>query len=164
MAFNRALAFETERRDLPLATVQRGVRAVLRSRQHGFYLVATLGREVVGQLMVTFEWSDWRNGCFWWLQSVYVAPAHRRCGVFRALFAELQRRARKRPDVCGLRLYVEHRNRRAAATYRQLGLKKTGYEVMEIDDVLGHEHAPGGSNDRRPPTSHRRKRRASRGT
>lgn len=135
-SFNCALALETEGRSLEPARALRGVLAALRSRQKAFYLVAELEGAVAGQLMVTYEWSDWRNATFWWLQSVYVHPDHRRRGIFRALFEHLAAEARRRRDVCGLRLYVERDNRRAAKVYRRLGLEKPGYEVMEIDYVL----------------------------
>jgi ribosomal protein S18 acetylase RimI-like enzyme len=95
--------------------------------------VAELDGRVVGQLMVTYEWSDWRNGAFWWIQSVYVLPEARRCGAFSALYSHVERLAKATPGVCGLRLYVELANERAQATYRRCGMTDAGYRVMEAD-------------------------------
>jgi len=129
--FNRRLAWETEHKRLDAAVLDRGVARMLSDPARGFYLLAEFGGEVVGQLMATFEWSDWRDGWFWWVQSVFVREDHRRAGVFRALYAELVRRARAAGDVVGMRLYVEEQNARAQATYEQMGLKKAGYLVRE---------------------------------
>lgn len=129
--FNRRMAMETEGRRLDPAVLARGVRAVLRNPHLGFYLVAEVEGRVAGCLMVTAEWSDWRNAAFWWVQSVYVAPEFRRRGVFRALYAEVKRRARKSPRVCGCRLYVERDNAAARATYGRLGLRETRYRMFE---------------------------------
>ena len=90
-------------------------------------------RTITGQLMLTYEWSDWRNGNFWWIQSVYVAEAFRGNGIFRALFRHVQALARARPDVCGLRLYMDAHNNRARQAYERLGLKLTNYELFEMD-------------------------------
>jgi GNAT superfamily N-acetyltransferase len=106
---------------------------VLDDPAHGRYFVAEAGGRPVGQLMITYEWSDWRNGRFWWIQSVYVLPDARRGGVFRALFRHLEDMARDDPGVCGIRLYVERDNLRAQATYRHCGLADAGYAVMEVD-------------------------------
>ena len=130
VAFNRAMALETEGLRLAPATLRRGVRAVLRDPARGFYLVAEREDRVVGQLMVIREWSDWRNGDWFWLQSVYVEPGARRQGVFRALHAEAARRA-ARGGACGLRLYVERRNVRAQRTYRAFGMRETHYKLFE---------------------------------
>jgi ribosomal protein S18 acetylase RimI-like enzyme len=129
--FNRLLAWETEHKRLDPETLARGVARILADPARGFYLVAEIGGEVVGQLMATFEWSDWRDGWFWWVQSVYVRDGQRRNGVFRALYGDLVKRARDSGDVIGLRLYVEKDNARAQATYEQLGLKEAGYLVHE---------------------------------
>jgi ribosomal protein S18 acetylase RimI-like enzyme len=97
----------------------------------GFYLVAEMQGEVVGCLMVTTEWSDWRNGRFWWIQSVYVPAAWRRRGVFRALYGHVTSAAAREPDVCGVRLYVERENAVAQSTYRSLGMSETDYLLFE---------------------------------
>ncbi len=129
--FNCRLARETESLTLDPVTVLEGVRAVLRADRRGRYLVAELDRQVVGQVMVTWEWSDWRNGNFYWVQSVYVHPSYRRRGVFTSLWNELERLVASDPEAIGLRLYVEHENTVAKAVYGQLGLTATGYEVLE---------------------------------
>lgn len=130
--FNRRMAWETEHKQLDSRVVDRGVARVFDDRAKGFYLVADDAGEVVGQLMVTYEWSDWRDGWIWWVQSVYVRDDHRRQGVFRSLHAEIVRQARVAGDVVGIRLYVERDNARAQATYRQLGMCDAGYLVMEM--------------------------------
>ncbi|MDB5913782.1 MAG: hypothetical protein JWP22_2457 [Ramlibacter sp.] len=129
--FNAAMAWETEGKRLLPQVVGAGVRRLLAEPGLGFYLVAEAGSEVVACLMVTTEWSDWRNGRFWWIQSVYVAPGWRRRGVFRALYAHVGEAAAAAPDVCGFRLYVEHDNVAAQATYERLGMSRTDYLLLE---------------------------------
>jgi ribosomal protein S18 acetylase RimI-like enzyme len=131
--FNTRLAWETEKLKLDAPTIRRGVRAVLNDAAKGTYLVAEMEGAVVGQLLITYEWSDWRNGNFWWIQSVYVAAAHRQSGVFRRLFEHVEQLAQSRRDACGLRLYVEKNNQRAQLTYAKLGMTKTHYEMFETD-------------------------------
>jgi ribosomal protein S18 acetylase RimI-like enzyme len=138
-ANHRAMALETEGRALDEATTLRGTRAVLEDASKGFYLIAERGGERVGQLLVTFEWSDWRDGVFWWIQSVYVHPNARRTGVYRALHDDVMEKARAQKDVCGVRLYVEKQNERAQATYRAMGMERAHYDIYEIDFVLGSE-------------------------
>jgi ribosomal protein S18 acetylase RimI-like enzyme len=130
--FNQRMARETEHKTLDPAVLGRGVARVFADPARGFYLVAEAGGEVVGQLMVTYEWSDWRDGWFWWVQSVYVREDRRRHGVFRDLYAELLRQARSAGDVVGVRLYVEKDNTRAQATYQHLGMGDAGYLVWEV--------------------------------
>lgn len=131
VAFNCDLALESEGKVLNREHVEPGVQALLIDPRKGRYLLALVEGRIVGQLMHTFEWSDWRNGDIWWLQSVYVHPDFRRHGVFRALFEHLKTQALADPGVVGLRLYVEEQNTRAHETYRQLGLDEGGYFVME---------------------------------
>jgi GNAT superfamily N-acetyltransferase len=131
--FNSRLAWETEKLKLDAKTILCGVRAVLKDAGKGTYFIAEHKGAVVGQLLITCEWSDWRNGNFWWIQSVYVAAEHRQSGVFRALFAHVQKLALSKRNVCGLRLYVEANNSRAQCTYVKLGMAKTHYEVFETD-------------------------------
>lgn len=133
--YNRSLAVETEGRQLDPQRIGPGVLALLSDPGKGVYWVATEGDRVVGQLMLTYEWSDWRNGTFWWIQSVYVAPDRRRQGVFRALYQHVVELARNEAGVCGLRLYMEHSNATASQTYHQLGFRRAGYEVFEVDFV-----------------------------
>ena len=129
--FNSRLAMETEGKKLDGPTISAGVQTLLANPQHGRYFVACVGDRIVGQLMHTREWSDWRNGEIWWLQSVYVNAEHRRAGVFRALFRHLERLAESTPNVIGLRLYAEEHNSKAFEAYRSLGLAHAGYVVME---------------------------------
>ncbi|GLQ90799.1 GNAT family N-acetyltransferase [Dyella flagellata] len=128
--WNVAMAWETEQKQLNLEVLTRGVAAVLDEPKRGFYLVAELDGQAVGCLLVTYEWSDWRNGDFWWFQSVYVAPEARRAGVFRAMYADVARRA-KEAGAVGLRLYVETENARAQRTYRELGMEQCHYFMYE---------------------------------
>ena len=131
--FNAAMALETERKTLDPRILSAGVAAVLAEPRRGFYLVAEAERDVVGCLMITYEWSDWRNGDWWWFQSVYVRPEDRRRGVFRLLYAEVERRARATPRVIGLRLYVERDNASAQRTYASLGMSETHYRLFECE-------------------------------
>jgi ribosomal protein S18 acetylase RimI-like enzyme len=128
--FNQAMALETENKTLNPAIVQAGVLAVLNEPRRGFYLVAERAGELIGGLMITYEWSDWRNADFWWIQSVYVRPAARRQGVYAALYREIERQARA-AGACGLRLYVENDNQAAISTYSRLGMVDACYRVME---------------------------------
>jgi len=129
--FNRKLAEETEPHGLDRETVEAGVKAVLADERKGRYFVAVLDDRIVGQLMLTWEWSDWRNGEVWWLQSVYVDADFRRQGVFSALYNHLAALAGADPAVVGLRLYVENENGQAQSTYLKRGFQSAGYLVME---------------------------------
>jgi len=129
--FNSRIAWETEHKRLDPEVVARGVSRVFGDAAKGFYLVAESSEGVVGQLMITFEWSDWRDGWFWWIQSVYVREDHRRSGVFRSLYESVIQCA-KSEQVVGLRLYVERDNTRAQKTYEQLGMCDAGYLIQEI--------------------------------
>ncbi len=130
--FNLRLALETEQLRLDPALVQAGVTALLADLAKGVYYVAECGGKVVGQVMLTYEWSDWRNGNLWWLQSVYVEEAHRQQGVFRALFKFVESAARRQRDVRGLRLYMHGENTRARCSYEKLGMHHTPYEVFDM--------------------------------
>jgi ribosomal protein S18 acetylase RimI-like enzyme len=129
--FNRLLAHESEGKELDGTLLEPGVRAALVDTHKGRYFLAERDGQIVGQLGITYEWSDWRNGWFWWIQSVYVIAAARRQGVFRALFHHVESAARADTGVVGLRLYVERDNQAAHETYRGLGLEWTSYRVME---------------------------------
>ncbi len=130
--FNCRLAKETEDLDLDAALIQPGVQAGLGDQAKALYFVAENdAQEIVGQIMVTFEWSDWRNGWFYWIQSVYVRHDSRRQGVFRALFEHVEQRATNDSDVIGLRLYVDDTNAPAQETYYNLGMKRSTYFVLE---------------------------------
>ena len=130
--FNLAMAAETEGRTLDRDRLAAGVERVLADPALGFYLVAELAGRTAACLLVTYEWSDWRNGCFWWIQSVYVEPGMRKRGLFTALYREVVRRAREE-GACGVRLYVEADNRAARLVYGRLGLAETGYRLLEVD-------------------------------
>ena len=129
--FNVAMARETEGKELLPEVIGAGVRSLLDQPASGFYLLAENDSQVVGSLLVTKEWSDWRNGDFWWIQSVYVHPDFRRRGVYKNLYRHVQALAAQDPRVCGFRLYVERENARAQTTYRTLGMKETRYLVFE---------------------------------
>lgn len=129
--YNLRLAQESEGIELDRGRVERGVKRLLDDPGRGIYYLAEFDGRVVGQLMLTREWSDWRDGEFWWIQSVYVDAEFRRRGVFAALYAHVAARAAADPDACGLRLYVEHDNTAAQATYRRQGMDFTGYRVMQ---------------------------------
>lgn len=128
--FNAAMALETEGKNLLPEVIGAGVRGLLNNPVAGFYVLAETER-VVAALMITKEWSDWRNGSFWWIQSVYVRPEARRQGVYRRLYRHVQEMAAKDPQVCGFRLYVERENSAAQAAYAALGMKETRYLVFE---------------------------------
>jgi GNAT superfamily N-acetyltransferase len=129
--FNRRLAEETEGKTLDPAVLAAGVAAGLADPARAWYFLAEEEGALLGQLMITFEWSDWRNGWFWWIQSVYVRAAARRRGVFRHLYQHVAKLARQNPGVIGLRLYVERHNEAAQQTYAQLGMEPAGYLVFE---------------------------------
>lgn len=140
VSFSLAMAQETEGRQLDKARLRQGTQAIFDEPARGFYLVAEAKSQpkptIVGQLMVTFEWSDWRNATFWWIQSVYVRPDWRRQGVYRAMHQHVLREAKERTDVCGIRLYVERENHGAQQAYHRMGLSPSAYQVFEEDFVL----------------------------
>lgn len=140
VGFSAAMARETEGRELDLDLLRQGTQAVFDDPGRGFYLVAEAGRTsgttIVGQLLITFEWSDWRSANFWWIQSVYVAPEWRRQGVYRRLHQTVLQEARRHPQVCGVRLYVERGNAVAQTVYDRVGLTRSVYQVFEEDFVL----------------------------
>ncbi len=128
---NMAMAWEIEQTRLSEDTLTRGVQAVLDNPEHGFYVVAESNGQVAGCLMITFEWSDWRCGQFWWIQSLYIRPPLRRQGVFRKLHEFVKTEALRRPNVCGIRLYVEHSNHVAQRVYEQIGMRPLLYRMYE---------------------------------
>ena len=130
-AFNQAIARETENIELRHEVISAGVAAILENPALGFYTVAEHGGKVVGSLMVTTEWSDWRNGVFWWVQSVYVSANMRRRGIYRRLYNHVKKLADSAPNVCGFRLYVEQDNTVAQSTYQSMGMNKTAYRIFE---------------------------------
>lgn len=129
--FNRQMALETEDKDLDPGTITPGVKAVLEDDNKGFYLIAEIGGQAAGSLMITYEWSDWRNGYFWWIQSVYVTKKHRRKGVYTALHKKVRDLANQNDYVIGFRLYVEKNNKAAQKTYEKIGMNPTYYKMYE---------------------------------
>ena len=132
--FNRAMARETEAKELDSKVLTAGIENLLKNKQHGFYVVAQQTRgaqcEVIGSLMVTYEWSDWRNGLFWCIQSVYIKPEFRRRGIYSRLY-EFVKETASAQGVCGFRLYVEKENRIAQETYEKLGMAESHYVMYE---------------------------------
>ena len=129
--FNQAMALETEGKTLDARILQSGVEAVFRDEKKGFYVVAEQDGRIVGGLMVTFEWSDWRDAWFWWIQSVYILPEYRGRGIYGRLYEFVKTAARDREGVCGFRLYVEKENVRAQKVYEKLGMEETHYLMYE---------------------------------
>jgi len=131
IGFNEAMAFETEGKKLPTEKLRKGVEAVFADPQKGFYLIAEENGRALGGLMVTFEWSDWRNGWFWWIQSVYVMPDARGRRIYSQLYEYVKRSAAEAGNVCGFRLYVEKENGHAQQVYQKLGMDETYYLMYE---------------------------------
>ena len=129
--FQIAMARETEDLELDRDICTEGVAAVFADSRHGFYLVAELDGKVVASTMITYEWSDWRNGVVWWIQSVYVTPEARGQGVYKGLYAYVQELANADDNVRGIRLYVDKRNARAQQVYAKLGMNGEHYQVFE---------------------------------
>ncbi len=128
---NLAMAAETEDVGLHEDTLRRGIHYLLANPGEGIYLLAEQDDERVGTLMVTFEWSDWRNGRFWWIQSVYVPAACRRRGIYRTLHEAVRVLAQQDIQACGIRLYVERDNEVAQRTYQNIGMHETHYRLYE---------------------------------
>ncbi len=131
--FNAAMALESEGITLDMPTLRAGVDAALADAGKAFYLLAEVAGRPVGQLMVTTEWSDWRNGWIWWIQSVYVVPERRRQGVYRRLYGRLSEMADARGDIRGMRLYVMRENWRAKRTYEAMGMRHSEYDLYETE-------------------------------
>lgn len=129
--FNQLMALETENKELDGDILSKGVNRLIADPSKGFYLVAEQNNQVVGSLMVTTEWSDWRNGVFWWVQSVYISPDFRRQGIYSKLYEQVKDLAEKQGDVCGFRLYVEKDNSIAQQTYESLGMHSSHYLMYE---------------------------------
>ena len=130
------MALETEGKVLDESLLRDGITAIFDSTQKGFYIVAEVGSVVVGSLLITYEWSDWRNATFWWIQSVFVDANWRRKGVYRSMYDYVVNVAKSRKDICGIRLYVERTNTIAQETYKDLGMTHSHYDLYETDIVL----------------------------
>ena len=133
VTFNYLMAKETETILLDKNIVKLGVKSVITDPSKAQYWIAENNNEIIGQLMITYEWSDWRNGDMWWISSVYVTENFRRRGVFSALYKHIEHMAKENPGCCGIRLYIEKHNERAQKTYLSLGMNDAGYDVMEVD-------------------------------
>jgi len=131
VGFNQAMALETEGKNLESPVLTPGVAAVFEDVNKGFYLVAEDDGSVVGGLLITYEWSDWRNKWFWWIQSVYILPAFRGRSIYRGMYAFVKQLAEERGGVCGFRLYVEKENVHAQKVYEQLGMHESHYLAYE---------------------------------
>lgn len=143
--YNSRMAEETEGKSLDSALIDAGVAALLADASKGRYWLAEAEGQIIGQIMVTYEWSDWRNGNIWWIQSVYIHPDWRRNGVFSGLYRHVESLATTSPQVVGLRLYVEDNNKRAQQTYEALGMIKPNYLVMESMLDKKEQHKGGDS-------------------
>ena len=135
IAFNHGIAIEKEGVALSGEVLRQGLHGLLSQERYGFYSVAEIDGQVVGSLMITYEWSDWRNGVIWWIQSVYVRAENRRQGVYTALYENARKSARESGDVAAIRLYVEKDNDVAQQTYSKLGMKETYYRIFETASV-----------------------------
>jgi len=129
--FNQAMALETEGKHLDAATLKNGVEAVFQDEKKGFYVVAEADDRIIGGLMVTFEWSDWRNAWFWWIQSVYIVPAARGQKLYSRLYDFVKSKAAENGNVCGYRLYVENDNVHALRVYEKVGMEASHYLMYE---------------------------------
>ena len=129
--FNTEMAFETESIYLDQADLRLGIAAVLSDSNLGFYLISELEGVLIGQILITKEWSDWRNGWFWWIQSVFVEPNRRRMGVYSAMYKKIVDMADREGNVCGLRLYVDRDNLSAKQVYSHLGMSQSHYDLYE---------------------------------
>ncbi len=130
---NVEMAKETEGKALDFQTVLLGVKAIIKDPHKGFFLVAEDAGTIAGQMMVTNEWSDWRNKYFYWIQSVYVSRDSRKKGVFSSLYYHLKELASAKKNVAGLRLYVDETNETAQQVYQQIGMDKSGYVMYEVE-------------------------------
>jgi len=133
--FNYNLAKETEDKELNIETLTKGVEAILSDESKGQYYVYTINDKVVGQIMYTYEWSDWRNGMFLWVQSVYVDSEHRRKGIFKELYNHVKKICDDSEGIIGIRLYVEKENFNAKATYKSLGMQECNYHMYEYEQI-----------------------------
>ena len=131
VGFNQAMALETEAKQLEASVLTPGVAAVFEDENKGFYVVAQIDATVVGGLLITFEWSDWRNKWFWWIQSVYILPEYRGRSIYSRMYEFVKTLSEERGDVCGFRLYVERENERAQRVYEKLGMNQSHYLAYE---------------------------------
>ncbi len=131
--FNKEMALETENLSLDSSILKKGVRSIFNNPQNGFYIVAEINGSVRGCLMITYEWSDWRNGLFWWIQSVYVQKGFRQQGMFKLMYTFIKTLVDKNNEIVGIRLYVDKNNKQAQDVYSKLGMEKLNYELFEYN-------------------------------
>ncbi len=131
--FNKEMALETENLSLDSSILKKGVRSIFNNPQNGFYIVAEINGSVRGCLMITYEWSDWRNGLFWWIQSVYVQKGFRQQGMFKLMYTFIKTLVDKNNEIVGIRLYVDKNNKQAQDVYSKLGMEKLTYELFEYN-------------------------------
>lgn len=129
--FNQAMALETEGIILADHPLTLGVKTLLQAQDKGFYLVAEKDNVIIGSLMVTFEWSDWRAKNYFWIQSVYVRPENRKQGIYTKLYQSVKTLAIKEGGAASFRLYVEKENKQAQKTYQILGMQESNYLMYE---------------------------------
>ncbi len=129
--FNQAMALETEGKHLDAQILTSGVESVFHDERKGFYVVAEESGKIIGGLMITFEWSDWRDSWFWWIQSVYILPAGRGKKIYSRLYDFVKEKARESKEVCGIRLYVEKENTHAQKVYEKVGMEESHYLMYE---------------------------------
>ncbi len=131
IAFNQAMALETENISLDASVLKAGVENLFRNSEHGFYVVCELEGKVRACLMITYEWSDWRNGLFWWVQSVFVHKDNRQQGLYKLMYEFVKTQVDQSKDMVGLRLYVDKDNKKAQKVYSKLGMHKSNYQLFE---------------------------------
>lgn len=129
--FNVAMAYETEGKKIESSELLAGVKGLMSKPEYGFYIVAKHNLETVACMMITYEWTDWRNGLFWWIQSVYVKPKYRKQGVYRLMHKYVRELSQLEEDVVGIRLYVEKENENAIKVYKRMGMYETDYKLFE---------------------------------
>lgn len=131
--FNYNLAYETENKELNMDVLRKGVENLIKDNSKGQYYVYTIDEKIVGQIMYTYEWSDWRNKTFLWVQSVYVDKEHRKKGVFKSLYNHVKSFCDNDDSIAGIRLYVEKQNKNAQSTYKSLGMTECEYDMYEYE-------------------------------
>ncbi|NQT63226.1 MAG: GNAT family N-acetyltransferase [Candidatus Marinimicrobia bacterium] len=131
VGFNQAMALETEDISLDTSILLPGVEAIFENPEHGFYIVCEIEGLVKACLMITYEWSDWRNGIFWWIQSVFVKKEYRKRGLYKLMYEFIKTQIDKDSEIIGLRLYVDDDNVKAQNVYTKLGMKKSNYQLFE---------------------------------
>lgn len=136
--FNQAMALETEGITLDTQRLYKGVEFVFENETAGFYIVCEIEGVVKACLMITFEWSDWRNGTFWWIQSVYVKKEYRKLGLYKQMYSFIKTLVEENKEIAGIRLYVDRENVLAQQVYTKLGMAKSNYQMFEYSKKKIH--------------------------